>query len=793
MSVRPSHGPLLGSAQTSSLPRQARRPPEGPAAAVTAAPILLRTKVCPPPVRPGIVPRPRLEALLDTGAAARLCLINAPAGSGKTTLLARWCHAEPQHRKVSWLSLEEADDDPMRFWAYVIEALRTAQPDFADGAVTLLHGSGSTDVLTQLVLPRLLNELATGAEIVLALDDLHVIRNPVCTQTLAFFIDHLPATVHLMVTTRVDPPLSLARWRASGDLVEVRNADLEFTNAEATALLNDAMGLDLASPDVRRLWEGTEGWAAGLYLAGLSLRGRHDRSPLIASVEHGHRHIVDYLGTEVLARQPERLRTFLLRTSILERLCAPLCDAVLQADDSAAVLTELEHGNQFLIPLDDHRQWFRYHHLFAQLLRLELAEQDAASVPVLHGRAAQWHRDAGDVEAAVHHAIAGGEYAAAEALIASHWLPYLRRGRIATVERWLRELPDDVVLARPPLALVAAWVGGQRGLPMQTIERWLGAAESSDYSGTMPAGVISVPFAVAMSRATHTFGDVGRSLAAARRVIEVAGPRSSDSYRMGSMVLSRNFYLSGMPAEAHRTLTEFAADAPPPDEQPFAVVNMLALESLLAGLKGDHSAADTLARQAMEIAENQGLRYDPLSGFAYIALGRTTARRGELGEAERLLTEALAVLGTPSFMTQHAHVLLDLAAVRHARGDVTGAKEAAEHARNIIASCTDAGMLPALLDDIERALGRAQRPHPTPEAPLSQRELIVLRMLATPLTQQEIARELYVSVNTVRSQIQGIYRKTGASSRREAVARARELGLPGGSEPPSPVSRAEDA
>jgi LuxR family transcriptional regulator, maltose regulon positive regulatory protein len=785
MVAPPSGRPLLGPEQTTAVPEQARPSRDSPPTQLSTGPVLLRTKVCPPPVRPGLIPRPRLDTLVSHGADARLCLINAPAGSGKTTLLARWSHAQREGRKIAWLSLEEIDDDPARFWAYIVEAFRIVDAASGQAPLALLQGSGSADVLTQLGLPQLLNELAeANTEVVLVLDDLHTITNSICTQTLAFFIDHLPPTVHVVIASRVDPPLPLARLRANGDLVELRIADLEFTPAEASVLLNDAMSLDLASPDVRRLWEGTEGWAAGLYLAGLSLQGREERAPLIASVEEGHRHIVDYLGAEVLARQPERLRDFMLQTSILDRLSAPLCDAVLQTHDSSAVLTELEHSIQFLIPLDDHRQWYRYHHLFAQLLRLELADHDAAVIPVLHQRAAQWHRGVGDVDAAVHHAIAAGEFSAAETLIAQYWVVYLRKGQIATVERWLREFPKQIVLSEPSLALIAAWVGGQRGHPAEMVEQFLRAAESGDQAGQVPAGMSSIAFGAALSRATHPFGDVGRSLQAAYRTLEVAGPPSTESHRMGAAVLGVNLYLSGRLTEARRVLTELSDDAPKADEQPFVVLNLFAILSLLADLEDDYSAAENRARLAMEVAETQGLRYDPLSGFAYIALARSAGRRGALVEAEQLLSEALPVLENPTFTTQCAHALLDLAKVRHARGDGPGARDAIERARNLIARAADPGMLISLLDETAHELGRTIRKRPSSEVPLTERELIVLRMLATPLTQQEIARELYVSVNTVRSQIQGIYRKTGTASRQDAVARARELGLLAGAHVP---------
>jgi LuxR family transcriptional regulator, maltose regulon positive regulatory protein len=398
-------------------------------------PILLRTKLSPPPVRAGLVPRARLDGLLETGAKGRLFLVDAPAGSGKTTLLAQWWRADHGARRVAWLSLDDGDDDPVRFWSYVVEAFRMVEPGLGEGALPLLQGPGTADVLTQMILPELLNELTTcESDLVLVLDDYHLVTNRMCHATLGFFVDHLPANVHLMVATRVDPPLPLARLRASGELVELRIAELGFTSAEADQLLGEAMGLELTADQTERLWERTEGWAAGLYLAGLSLRGQPDPGPFIASFEAGHRHIVDYLGAEALARQPEPLRSFMVRTSVLERLSGPLCDAVLETENSGELLAELEQGNQFLIALDDHRHWYRYHHLFAQLLHLELAEREAGLVPQLHRRAAAFHQDAGDIEAAVHHASAAGDHQRATDLVTRHWLSFARRGRVATRE-----------------------------------------------------------------------------------------------------------------------------------------------------------------------------------------------------------------------------------------------------------------------------------------------------------------------------------------------------------------------
>jgi LuxR family transcriptional regulator, maltose regulon positive regulatory protein len=609
------------------------------------------------------------------------------------------------------------------------------------------------------------------------LDDYHLIRSPTCHHTLGFFIDHLPANVHVVLSTRVDPPLPLARLRARGELTEVRIADLGFTEVEATRLLRDAMGLDLTSQAVLRLWERTEGWAVGLVLAGLSLRGRADPGAFIAAFEAGHRHVIDYLASEVLALQPGPLRTFMIRTSILQRLSASLCDAVLEANNAAGLLAELEQANLFLIRLDDDGRWYRYHHLFAQLLRLELAEREPDLMPVLHRRAADWYRDAGGVEAAVHHAAAAGDFAEAAALIVRNWVAFERRGRSATVQRWLDMLPDDVVTSNPPIALVAAWVGGLGNSSKHEIERWLVAAEAGDYQGTLPPAMGSVPFMAALIRAVNTFDDVARCLQAARRALEVAGPRPSERYWMAATALGRGLCLSGQPAEARVLLEDVASNGPAPDRQPNVVVNAFALLSLLTGEDGDHERAAALARHAMDAAEAQGVRYDPLNGIAYIALARATVRRGGLAEAEQLLDQALQVLRHNSYTVQYAQAMVELAGVHHARGDTDGAHDALERVRQLIATFADPGMLGSLLDRSERALVRPNRRPPSVAAALSERELVVLRLLTTTLSQPQIADELYLSVNTIRTHIQGIYRKLGVASRQEAVAAAREHGL----------------
>jgi anti-anti-sigma factor len=363
---------------------------------VSPGPELVWSKLRPPAPRAGLVSRARLQVRLQASLDGRLCLLDAPAGFGKTTLLAQWCAGAGAGR-VAWVSLDEGDNDPTRFWNYVVEALRTVEPDL--GAIALQALQRPSADLYRAVLPSLLNELSTiDSQLVLILDDYHLVTNATCHQTLGFLLGHLPSRVHVALSTRADPPLPLAKMRAKGELAEIRFLELEFTDEEASTLLNGSMGLHLAAEDVERLAERTEGWPAGLYLAGLSLRGRQDASGFIASFHGDNHHVADYLSAEVLAHQPEEIRAFLLRTSILERLSGPVCDAVLETEGSSELLGELERSNLFLTPLDDHREWYRYHHLFAQLLRVELGHREPELLPALHRRAAAWHRQAGNVE-----------------------------------------------------------------------------------------------------------------------------------------------------------------------------------------------------------------------------------------------------------------------------------------------------------------------------------------------------------------------------------------------------------
>ena len=437
---------------------------------------LLATKLHVPRRRRGLIARPRLSERLSRGAESALTLVSAPAGFGKTTLLTQWlADAPPDGRSVAWLSLDQRDNDPALFWTYLVGALNTAVQG-PDALSLLLPPQPPTEA----GLATLLNDLdAISSDVVLVLDDYHVIEARGVQDGMAFLLEHLPPQIHLVIASRADPALPLARLRGRGELTEIRSADLRFTPTEAAAYLSEAMGLVLTAPDVAALEGRTEGWIAALQLAALSMQGRDDLAGFIAGFAGDDRYIVDFLAEEVLQRQPEDVQQFLLQTSILDRLSGRLCDAVTGQDGGQARLAALERGNLFLVPLDDRRRWYRYHQLFADVLQARLLDEQPGDVADLHRRASVWHERSGEPSEAIRHALAAGDFTRAADLVELA-IPAMRRTRQeAAVHGWLKALPADLVQARPVLSVGLAGAllaGGElEGVEarLRDAERWL--------------------------------------------------------------------------------------------------------------------------------------------------------------------------------------------------------------------------------------------------------------------------------------------------------------------------------
>jgi LuxR family maltose regulon positive regulatory protein len=463
---------------------------------VVASP-LVETKLHAPQPRSDAVARPRLTELLDRGRKLRLTLVSAPAGFGKTTLLT-WALTKPEGhpRPLAWVSLEEGDGQPARFWTYLVTAIQRAVPQVGDSALALLAtGQPSLDS----VVATLINDLTTAAtELDLVLDDYHRVENPDLEPSVTYLLEHLPQQVHLIISTRVDPALPLARLRARGELVEIRAADLRFTAPEVATFFNDVASLDLTTGDIAALETRTEGWAAALQLAALSLAGRADTGAFIAAFAGDDRYIVDYLVEEVLTRQPPQVRDFLLKTCILDRLSGPLCAAVTTNPDSQTMLEHLERANLFLVPLDATRRWYRYHHLFAEVLMTHLLEGRREEVADLHGRASAWYDQAGQPAAAVSHALAGGDIDRAADLAELAVRPLQRDRQEATVVSWLAAFGEEVVQARPVLALgfiAALMSNGQfAGVEdrLRKLEQCLPPPEPDGAPGAPPPGLVVV-------------------------------------------------------------------------------------------------------------------------------------------------------------------------------------------------------------------------------------------------------------------------------------------------------------
>jgi LuxR family maltose regulon positive regulatory protein len=745
----------------------------------SAGGVLVVTKVFVPAPRPGIVRRAELVTRLAESGEARLVLLDAPAGAGKTTLLSEWHSSPEETRPFAWVSLDPGDNDPVRFWVYVIEALRTVEPSFGDEPLAALQPR--RDVLIDVVLPLLLNELARlPLRLVLVLDDYHVIRDGTIHESVAFFVDHLPANVQVAIATRSDPPLDLPRLRARGQMVEVRATDLRFSLAEASALLRVALGLDLDTACVIRLLERTEGWAAGLYLAALSLRGRRDLSEVIDSFAGDDRHVVDYLASEVLEGQPEEVRAFLLRTSILELLSGPLCDAVARVEGSAARLRELERSNLFLVPLDSRRECYRYHHLFGELLQHELIRTHPDEAVELHRRASKWHRQAGSIPEAIRHAVTAGDIVEAAELVARHWNRFFNMGELETVTGWLDALPLGVVTADARLSIARAWLAMDAGR-LTEVEEWIAAAEKGLESGSPSDADGSLRCETAVLHAVHRFkaGAVEEARVAALRVLDLEPPESSFAWTVANLILGITLHWSERAAEAIPVLRR-ASDLARTGANDLARTYAHGYLALAHAALGQWEAAAEAAEVAVSASDRPGVSEHFVAMVGHLATAAVRFRRGEFHEAEASAARASELSARGAGRIEVAASALTLARVRQALGDEAAARRLRQRADAVLEACLDPGTV------VRKEVGIELRPRPTgrrsgaggPRSEeLTDRELAVLRLLGTDLSQREMGAALYVSMNTIKTHTREIYRKLGVSNRGEALARARDIGL----------------
>jgi LuxR family maltose regulon positive regulatory protein len=662
---------------------------------------LLETKLYIPKPRRGLVPRPRLSERLSRGAESKLTLISAPAGFGKTTLLAEWLAAAPaDQRSVAWLALDQGDNQPGSFWAYLIAALQTVAPAVGASALSLLRSAPSP---IEPVLATLLNDLSAGPNnVVLVVDDYHLVDEGDIGDGMVFLVEHLPPQVHLVITTRADPALPLARLRARGELVEIRAADLRFTADEASGYLNGVMDLALTGRDVAALEARTEGWIAALQLAALSMQGRDDVAGFIAGFAGDDRYIFDYLVEEVLQRQSEAIRSFLLDTSILDRLTGPLCDAVTDQRDGKATLEALDRANLFLVPLDDRRRWYRYHQLFADVLRARLLDERGGRVPELHRRASAWYEQHGDRPEAIRHALAAEDSERAADLIELA-IPAMSQARQeATLRRWIDAIPDELFEARPVLAvgyvamrLVSGQVEGVEARLRQA-ERWLepgGRAHTSATGKSTEMVVVDeaafrrLPGSIAMYRTAlaRARGDVAGTITHATQILDVVGEDAHLERGGAAGFLGLAYWSRGDLDAAERWWIEAAASLEKAGHLSDVIGSSIALADIRI-TQGRLSEAMRTYRRGIEFAAAQSAAVLRGVSDMHVGMSELFRERNDLVLARQHL-QSSEELGEQAALAQNPYRWrVAMARVREAEGDLDAAVELLDEAERLYAS-----------------------------------------------------------------------------------------------------------
>lgn len=684
---------------------------------------ILTTKLYIPPPHPNLVPRPHLIQRLDEGLRLnrKLTLISASAGFGKTTLLSEWLAGRRQGDESAgplvqsaWVSLDTGDNDPTRFWTYVVAALRTVHADVGESALAAF-GSPQPPP-TDVILATLINQIAAKADrFCLVLDDYHVIESRPIHETLGFLLDHLPPQMHLAIATRSDPPLPLALLRGRGQLTELRAADLRFTPNEAATFLNRIMELDLSAGEVAALETRTEGWITGLQLAAISMQGRDDVAEFITAFTGSNRFVLDYLTEEVLQRQPESIQTFLLQTSILDQLSGPLCDAVrfgpaqsptsnLQSPisnlQSQAILDHLERNNLFVVPLDSERRWYRYHRLFADLLRARVEEMQPDRVPELHRRASAWYERQGMTDAAVMHAITAGDLERVDRLIETHGMPMLMRGELTTLLRWMSALPEERILANARFCILHAWTllltGQLQAVEprLQQAERTLGDTPADD---RLRGDVTTIRAYVAAQQ-----GDVGRTIELAHLALELLGPDSLGERGIVFFVLGGAHLLRGNVAEAGKALAEASTVGWQGGNIHIAVPALNALAGIQSQ-QGRLRQAYATAQEGVHLATASTGRPLPIASGPLSALAEVAYEWNDLDRALALARQSVELglqWGNSDALCSY---YLTLAQVLRAQADLEGAQDALQKADRMARQLT---IMPSILSQLRAGWAR---------------------------------------------------------------------------------------
>ncbi len=750
---------------------------------------VLPTKLHIPAVRGSWVSRPRLLEKLDAGLDARVTLVSAPPGFGKTSLVAEWAGRFSQEEgepRCAWLSLDHDDNDISRFFAHLLAAIRTLEPTVGVRALAILRES--PELAAASFVHTLISDLAGGSALerpmVLVLDDYHSIQAQSIHDTVAGLISQIPSTLHLILIARADPPIQLARLRAQGELAEIRQSDLRFSDQEAALFLNRVMGLELRQEDLVSLETRTEGWIAGLQLAAVALRSSAvetgDRRQFVAAFAGTHRHIADYLVEEVLDRQPPDIQEFLLKTSVMDRFCGPLCNAVLfegkatrEAGDSAAILERLEAENLFLVPLDSERCWYRYHHLFRDLLRFRLKREYPDLVPGLHRRASRWFEAADSIEEAISHALIAEDFDHAASLIEDSAHHLFSNGKMMTLANWLSALPNDVIRARVPLFLAQSWVllrtGRHKEVEAELLKGPLGFEEAASETELGELAAIHAWIA-------YLQGEFNRSIEYGAEALHRL-PQENLFIRMPALSTQ---------AWAHEARGDIKKATDLANQTITLARRADSLTGLVAGLghvaqlyavQGLLTEAESAFAEAVECTDRRGAPQLPLLGMAYIAMGLIRERQDDLQSALHLLRKGIELCRAWAGLTTQA--IRGWTALVRILGKQGRSGEACDARREALDAALQHDAPPWAIHPLEEnsdSVDPTQSSSSGQES-LTRRELDVLQAMSRGLSSGQIAEELFISVSTVRTHLKRIYAKLDAHSRHEALSNARLIGL----------------
>lgn len=653
---------------------------------------LLRTKLYVPPVRSSQIARPRLSELMDRGLDRALILVSAPAGYGKTTLVSRWL--KEKNIPSAWLSLDGSDNDPIRFMLYLLAALTPIAPGIQDEAFGMLQGAQPAQF--ESIINLVVNELTSFQDpFVLVLDDFHVIHSEAVQKILAYLLEHLPLPMHLALLTRIDPLLPLSRLRVRNQLLDIRADQLRFTREEIAVFLKNMMGLALSAHDLTALEARTEGWIAGLQLAALSMQGSQDIHRFVSAFTGSHHYVMDYLIEEVLKNQPPKVSAFLLQTCILDRLCEPLCEAVVEADasgsiDGQSMLETLEEMNLFLIPMDEERHWYRYHHLFADVLRKRLETQYSGLLPVLHLRASQWYEQNGFLAESVQQAIAAGNQDRAAQLIEQNGCLLLMSGEVATLLSWTDAIEFQSV-ARPWLAIQQAWALALTG-ELERVEPILQAPEKllALLDATGEVRTLQGTIAAARAYCANSRGDTRVAAQYSRNALDLLPTCSSISLSIRSVatsILGDTSWINGNLDEAVRAYTEAIRIGREAGNPHMVIIATSNIADILLSRGKLHLAADTYS-QALTMAVRPDGQRSPLAAKIFSGLGRLAYEWNRLGEAEQNMSQCMLLSRTWGDIGQLALAFAHQARLEQARTSLEQAREALYKAEQFAAEHT---------------------------------------------------------------------------------------------------------